>query len=91
MIEKLFHQKDNSETVKRSLVKTISYRLLIIILDFLAIYFFTGKIKIAFLYTIVSNIYSTIIYFLHERIWLKISWGESKPGLKGINDGPELN
>lgn len=80
MIEKLFYQKDNSETVKRSLVKTISYRLLIIILDFLAIYFFTGKIKIAFLYTIVSNIYSTVIYFLHERIWLKIKWGNKNPG-----------
>ena len=76
MIEKLFHQKNESETLKRSLVKTISYRAVIIILDFLAVYFFTGKIKAAVLYTIVSNIYTTIIYFLHERIWIKIKWGK---------------
>jgi len=79
MIEKLFYAKKNdSETVKRSLVKTISYRAVIIILDFIAVYFFTGKIKAALLYTIVSNIYTTIIYFIHERIWIKIKWGKIK-------------
>ena len=61
MIEKLFRKKNDSETVKRSLAKTISYRLVIIICDFLAVYFFTGK----------------IIYFLHERIWIKIKWGKT--------------
>ncbi|MEP6747431.1 MAG: DUF2061 domain-containing protein [Bacteroidota bacterium] len=64
-----------TETLKRSVVKTVSYRLVILILDFIAIYLFTGKIKVAVGFTVVSNIYTTIGYFFHERIWDKISWG----------------
>lgn len=77
MLEKLIpleHQV--SETLKRSLVKTVSYRLLILILDFLCVYLFTKQLKIALGYTIVSNIYTTLGYFLHERVWDKIKWGK---------------
>ena len=62
--------------VKRSIVKTVSYRVTIVILDFLCIYLFTGKMKIALGYTVVSNLYTTFFYFLHERIWAKINWGK---------------
>jgi len=64
------------ETLRRSVVKTISYRLVILILDFLCIYLFTGKIKVALGFTIVSNVYTTVCYFLHERMWNKIKWGK---------------
>ena len=68
--------KPATETLKRSIVKTVSYRLIILTLDFIAIYLFTGKIKVAVGFTVVSNIYTTIGYFLHERFWDKISWGK---------------
>jgi len=77
MIEKLIpgtHQA--TETLGRSVVKTISYRVVILILDFTTIYFFTGKIKVALGFTVVSNLYTTIGYFFHERIWDKIKWGK---------------
>ncbi|MFI5136457.1 MAG: DUF2061 domain-containing protein [Sphingobacteriales bacterium] len=77
MIEKLIpgtHQV--TETLGRSVVKTISYRVVILILDFTTIYFFTGKIKVAIGFTVVSNLYTTIGYFFHERIWDKIKWGK---------------
>ena len=64
------------ETLKRLLVKTVSYRTLIIILDFGTLYLFTGKMKVAVGFTIVSNVYTTIAYFFHERIWDKVRWGE---------------
>ena len=64
------------ETLTRSLVKTISYRTLIIILDFGTLYLFTGKVKVAVGFTIVSNLYTTIAYFSHERIWDKVRWGK---------------
>lgn len=67
---------NNSEALSRSIVKTISYRLLIVLLDFAAIYWLSGKVKIAFAFTIVSNIYTTMGYFLHERVWNKIKWGK---------------
>lgn len=66
----------SEEAVSRSLVKTISYRLLILVLDFSTIYLFTRKAKIALGFMVVSNIYTTIAYFFHERIWGKIKWGK---------------
>lgn len=77
MIENLLPvNRHRQETFRRSIVKTISYRVIILILDFLSIYLFTGKIKIAVGFMIVSNLYTTIIYFFHERIWDKIKWGK---------------
>jgi adenylylsulfate kinase len=65
-----------TETLKRTLVKTISYRVIILILDFTSIYIFTGKLNIALGFTIVSNVYTTLGYFFHERIWDKVKWGK---------------
>ncbi|MCX6122804.1 MAG: DUF2061 domain-containing protein [Ignavibacteriales bacterium] len=76
MIEKLLPVTHHAEdTLRRSIVKAISYRVIILILVFTAIYLFTGKIKIALGFMIVSNIYTTLGYFFHERIWDKIKWG----------------
>lgn len=66
---------------KRSLVKAITYRAFIVCLDFTAIYLFTGKVEVALGFMIVSNIYTTVGYFLHERVWARIGWGtEPKTG-----------
>ena len=62
-------------TRNRSLVKALTYRVAIVCLDFLAIYVFTHKVEVAFGFMIVSNIYTTVGYFLHERIWARIRWG----------------
>jgi len=64
------------ETLRRSILKTISYRVAILIMDFLSIYLFTGKIKIALGFMAVSNVYTTLAYFFHERIWDRIKWGK---------------
>ncbi len=77
MIEKLHPETHHAEeTLRRSIVKTISYRAVILILDFTSIYLFTGQAKIAFGFMIISNIYTTVGYFFHERIWDKIRWGK---------------
>jgi len=60
---------------KRSIVKAVTYRIVIIILDFTTIYLFTGKVNIALGFMIVSNLYTTVAYYLHERIWSGIEWG----------------
>ena len=78
MIEKLLPEIHHAEeTMSRSVVKTISYRVVILILDFTAIYLFTGQIKIAVGFMIVSNVYTTVGYFIHERIWDRIKWGKT--------------
>ncbi len=60
---------------KRSVVKAITYRIAIVCLDFLAIYIFTGKVQVALGFMIVSNLYTTVGYFVHERVWARIRWG----------------
>lgn len=66
------------ENWKRSLFKTITYRVFIMILDFSFVFLFTGKYLIAIGFVIISNIYTTVGYFIHERIWAKIKWGRNK-------------
>jgi len=84
MIEKLFSKTHPSEeTLRRSIVKSVSYRVIILILDFASIYLFTGQIKVALGFMIVSNIYTTVGYFLHERVWGKIRWGKT---LQSVNE-----
>jgi adenylylsulfate kinase len=60
---------------KRSLVKALTYRVAIVCLDFLAIYIFTRKVDVALGFMVVSNVYTTVGYFVHERIWAHIAWG----------------
>jgi uncharacterized membrane protein len=76
MVEKLPWVTPHTETLRRSIIKTISYRVFILVLDFTAVYLFTGQIKIALGFMAVSNIYTTAGYFFHERIWSKIKWGK---------------
>jgi uncharacterized membrane protein len=66
---------ERAETRKRSVVKALTYRVAIVCLDFLAIYIFTHKVEVALGFMIVSNIYTTVGRFLHERIWARIRWG----------------
>lgn len=66
------------ENRKRSLIKTITYRVVIIILDFSAIFLFTHKYDVALGFVIISNLYTSTGYYIHERIWDKIKWGKVK-------------
>lgn len=68
----LIDEGKGTEALSRSIAKTVSYRLLIVVLDFAAIYWLSGKVHVALDFTIISNIYTTIGYFFHERIWNRI-------------------
>jgi uncharacterized membrane protein len=68
----------HTERLSRSAVKAATYRVLIMCLDFLTIYLFTGAVRVALGFMIVSNIYTTVGYFLHERVWSRIQWGIDK-------------
>ena len=63
---------------RRSLVKAITYRLLIIVLDITVIYSLTGRLDLALGFMIISNVYTSIAYYFHERIWNKIGWGKTR-------------
>ena len=52
---KLFHHNPSIETVQRSLWKTISFRVLISIMEFAFIYYVTGRSRIALGFIAVST------------------------------------
>lgn len=62
---------------KRSAVKAITYRLIIMSLDFATLYLLTGRPRVAVGFMIASNIYTTVAYLLHERAWTRIGSGLS--------------
>lgn len=60
----------------RSLIKAITYRVIIIVLDFIVVYLLSGKVETAFWFMLISNIYTSAAYFVHERVWDGINWGK---------------
>ena len=66
-----------SDTYTRSLVKAISWRIIGTLETFLISWIITGQIATASGIAGVQAILSTILYWYHERIWLKVKWGKS--------------
>ena len=70
--------------LRRSLVKAGTYRILIMCLDFLTIYLLTGTWRMAMGFMLASNVYTTVAYLSHERLWAKIKWGiQESPSVAG--------
>jgi uncharacterized membrane protein len=68
--------KGFKERWARSLTKAITYRVLILILDFTAIYLLTHRYDVAFGFMNISNIYTSLGYYAHERVWNHVAWGK---------------
>jgi uncharacterized membrane protein len=62
---------------KRSLVKALTFRSVILISDSIIIYLITHRLDITLSVIVFSNIASTVLYFVHERFWNRIQWGKS--------------
>lgn len=61
----------------RSLLKAITFRCIILISDGIIVFTITHRYDTTVWVIVVSNIASTIFYFLHERAWNNIHWGKS--------------
>ena len=70
----------NRASRKRSVVKAITYRGIIVVLDFMVICLLTGTMATAAGFMIISNIYTIVTYFLHGRVWSGIKWGLEPQG-----------
>ena len=62
---------------KRSLCKTLSWRFLATILLFIISYFVTGQIEVASAIVSIEIIIKAFFYYVHERIWSKVTYGIS--------------
>lgn len=68
------------EHVRRSIAKAITFRSLVLISDGIIIFLITHRYDITLGVMIFSNIASTLLYILHERIWNNVHWGKEKRG-----------
>jgi len=69
--------QNSSDTHIRSLVKAISWRIIGTLETFLISWIITGQIATASGIAGVQAVLSTILYWYHERIWIKVKWGKS--------------
>ena len=64
----------STDTSTRSLVKTISWRITGSGATFAISYLVLGDFSVAGTIAITQVTLNTILYYVHERIWNKISW-----------------
>jgi len=65
-----------NERKRRSIVKTISWRLTGTADTIIISYFLTGSIKLAMSIGSIELVTKMGLYYVHERIWQKVSWGK---------------
>ena len=68
--------KQHKESHARSLIKTVTWRLTGSGSTFLISWLITGNVVIASTILGIHFITNTVLYYFHERIWNKISWGK---------------
>lgn len=64
------------EHTGRSVVKALTFRALILVSDGIIIFAITHRYDLTFDVIILSNLASTILYIIHERLWNAVHWGK---------------
>jgi uncharacterized membrane protein len=64
-----------TESTKRSLTKTVSWRILATLTTFIIGWGITGNIFIGLGIASVEFWAKLVLYYFHERLWNKINWG----------------
>ena len=66
------------ESHTRSLAKAVSWRVTASITTTLITYFVTGSLKAAFSIGIFDFLIKFVLYYFHERAWIKIPLGQQE-------------
>jgi len=66
------------ETARRSIVKSLSWRLLALIITTSVAFALTKKLTFAAEVGVIDTLIKLFVYFAHERLWNKIDYGRVK-------------
>lgn len=69
-------EKSNDEKIKRSLAKTISWRIVGTADTVIISWLLTGALTLALSIGAIELVSKMILYFFHERTWNQIKWGK---------------
>ena len=64
---------------RRSFAKSLSWRVVATATTVLVAYLLTGSWGEAGGIALVVAVISTLMYYLHERVWDRVAWGRRKP------------
>ncbi len=67
------------EHIKRTLLKTISWRMIALLTTIIVVYIYTGKVKESLAVGFSANLLKMFLYYIHERLWNKVRYGRLKP------------
>lgn len=83
-------KKQTLETHHRSVLKTISWRIVASLTTGVVVFIFTGELVLSLGVIGVEGITKILFYYLHERVWNMIHWGKAKHPLASIPVNREL-
>ena len=66
------------ETRKRSILKTITYRIMGVIITSMVVFLFTKKPVLSISIGSLDTVIKIFGYYFHERIWNKINFGKER-------------
>ena len=66
-----------SDSLSRSLAKTISWRITGSSATFLISYLISGNFIIAGSIALMQVTANTVLYYIHERTWDRVKWGKN--------------
>ena len=67
-----------SDTRKRSIVKSIIWRIICIIVSIITAFLLTEKIDVSIAIGTTYNAITMVLYYFHERLWNTLKWGKEK-------------
>ena len=69
---------EGQDTKRRSIVKAVVWRIFATIITLSVAYAFTGVFSESLELTLVAAVISMAAYYVHERVWNRVSWGRAK-------------
>ena len=74
--EKTFKKAKNSDRPLRSIVKSVSWRIVGTLDTIIISWIITGKVAMALTIGSIELLTKMVLYFFHERLWNIIKWGK---------------
>ena len=83
-------KKSTVETHSRTVMKTVSWRIVATLTTGITVYILTGEIFLSLSVIGIEVIAKILFYYLHERVWNLVQWGKTKHPLASIPVNKEL-
>ncbi len=67
------------EHPKRTLFKTITWRIIALLTTIVVVYIYSGNAKDSLVIGVAANFFKMLFYYIHERVWNRVEFGRVKP------------